>query len=144
MRLIGNRPPHTWPVKVFWLLVLIHLPAVALIVVTNIVEGTLLSMIEFWLVTIPLYFLSLLLNPLRLISAVIAAYLVWYGMRLDWTPLLIFLFGSSGGHGTFVRGRELKSADQFRQQLAIRRMTLRGGAATPRQLIDSEPTRSQK
>ena len=126
MRLIGRRPPKTWPIKVFWILVFIHLPMIALIIVTNMVHGTVLNMIEFWLITVPIYFLSLLLDPLRFCSAVIAVYLIWYSLQFDWTPFFNFLFGSNGGSDNFIRGRRLMGPDDFRSKLSSRRMTLNG------------------
>ena len=121
MRLIGNKPPKTWPIKVFWILVIIHVPMIALMVVTSIVEGTLLSMIEFWAVTVPLYFLSLLLDPLKLFSAIIAGYLIWYACQFDWTPFFRYVAGTPDN---FVRGRRLLGPNDLRNRLASRRMTL--------------------
>lgn len=127
MRLIGNRPPHKWPVKVFWILVFIHLPIIALMVVTNLVQGTLLSMIVFWTVAVPAYVISLLLDPVRLACAVVGAYLIYYVLRCDWKPFLTFLFGSKAADvSNFVRGRRLNNDHDIRTRLASRRMTLRG------------------
>jgi len=138
MRLIGNKPPKTWPIKVFWILVLIHAPVIALMIVTNIVEGTILQMIEFWLVTVPVYIVSLLLDPLRILSAIIAVFLIWYALQFDWSPFFRWLFGyGGGGYDNFVRGRRLHGADDFRSRLASRRMTLRGRSTqTERRLSD--------
>lgn len=125
MRLIGNRPPRTWPWKLALGILIFHLPFIALIVITNWVEGTLLSIIGFWFVTIPMYILSVLLNPLRLVSAVLAAFIVYYLMRLDWTPFFRFFQSVvSGNNDNFVRGRRLNSPEDFRQRFASRRATI--------------------
>lgn len=133
MRLIGNKPPKTWPIKVFWILVLIHLPMIALMVVTNIVQGTLLRMIEFWAVNVPVYLFSLLMDPLRLASAIIAAYLVWYAMQLDWTPFLDWLRGTVRSDD-FVRGRKLLKPRDFQSKLGTRRLTLTDRSTSDRQI----------
>lgn len=125
MQLIGNKPPKKWPISVFWILVAIHLPVIAWMILTSIVHGTILNMITFWMVTVPLYVLSLLADPLRLTSAVIAAYLIWYACQFNWYSALNRL---STGQNTFVRGRRILTSNDFRSRLASRRMTVNGRA----------------
>lgn len=126
MRLLGNRPPPNWPVKVFWVLVIIHLPIMAVMAATDFVHKTILDMVAFWTVKVPSYLLSLLLNPLLMVSAVIGAFLVWYLARCDWTPFMQIMFGWHENDCNFIRGRELHNDYRLRQQLGSRRMTLRG------------------
>jgi len=130
MRLLGTKPPPKWPIKVFWILVAIHLPVIAIMVVTSLVEGTILAMVTFWLVAVPVYILSLLFSPLRLISAIIAVYLIWYACQFDWAALLRAI--SPGASDNFVRGRRLLDSDEFRSRLAARRMTFHAKPARPR------------
>ena len=79
----GKNPPN-WPIKVFTILFLIHVPLIVVMISTALVEGTLLAAIQFWLVTVPLWLLSILLDPLKGISVIIATFLVWYAFQFDW------------------------------------------------------------
>lgn len=141
MKLIGTKKnPPKWPVNVFWILVGIHLPIIAIMLITSLVEGTLLAMIHFWLVTVPMYVLGLLFDPLRLISAIIAIYVVWYALQFDWGP---FFASRPFTSDNFVRGRRLLDSTDFRTRLATRRRTLQGGAKPVRRGLGMDSDNSK-
>ncbi len=116
----GKNPPN-WPIKVFTILFLIHFPLIVVMIATALVEGTLLAAIQFWLVTVPLWLLSILLDPLKGISVIIATFLVWYAFQFDWG------WSPASPFDPVVRGRVLQDESRLRASIAGRRHTLRGG-----------------
>ncbi len=118
----------------------IHLPLIIIMIITSLVEGTLLAMIHFWLVMVPLYFLSQLFDPLRLLAAVIAVFLVWYALQFDWAP---FFTSKTFTRDPFVRGRRLLDTTDFRTRLATRRRTVQGGSKSLRRGLGVDSDHSE-